>query len=209
MILAEFIEVIFHIGIWVYKSREFVGRSNIFFQSSGHSWKVKIPWQDTQALLWALAESLPRCFNSIIWPNNRYYLKCNSTWRSINSDGKQKGAELSLQHNTCKFLSGAHRKHKILGTLAHTFTRLPWVFVQILPESPLTAQAQTQAKVLAQSESYWRRKPDHTLSFSRLLFTFTFGVDPYRIASPSYHLTYPPVTGRLSGRRLFQQSSKP
>lgn len=80
------------------------------------------------------------------------------------------------------------------------------------PNSPsvttLTAQAQTQAKVLAQSESCGRRKPDYKLLFSRLVFAFTFSVDPYAIDSPSY-LTYPPVTGRLPGRRLFKQSSKP
>ena len=149
-------------------------------------------------------------FNSIIWSNNRYYLKCAQHMKKYHFRWEAEGAELSLLPDTCKFIFGAHRKHKILGTLAHTFTCLPWVFIQILPVLPLSQHRLRLRQRFwhSRSPACWRRKPDYTLSFSRLVFAFTFSVVPHPIDSPSY-LTHPPITGRLSGRILFKQSSKP
>lgn len=67
----------------------------------------------------------------------------------------------------------------------------------------LAAQGQAHAKVLGHSGSCCWRKPDYTLSFIRLVFAFTFSVDPSLTDSPS-HPTYPPATGRVSGTKLLK-----
>lgn len=74
--------------------------------------------------------------------------------------------------NICKFIFGAHRKHKILGL---------HVYLCFHPNSPsvttLAEQAQTQAKVFGAVWDLLEEKACDTLSFSRFVFVFTFSVD--------------------------------
>lgn len=108
---------------------------------------------------------------------------------------KQKGAELSLQPNTCKLVFGAQRRNKILGTLAHTFT---YICLGSSSKSLQCCQSHStgsgSCKGLAQPEPCCGRQPDYTLSFLGLVFAFTFNADPYLTDSPSYP-TYPPAMG--------------
>lgn len=134
MILKELTAVAFHTGTQVYKNRELGGRE----AASSIRAAVNLPRQDTQALLQACSRnpayiSTPSfgLITGITW-------NVHGTRRSIHMDVKQKGAELSLQPNTCKFTFGAHRKHKILDKLTHTFAYLPWVFIYIFPVLPLS-----------------------------------------------------------------------
>lgn len=104
---------------------------------------------------------------------------------------------------TCLWSSKKKQNPGCTGTYIYILTLGPHPNSCIA--TTFTAQAQTHAKALPQSESCCRRQPDYTLSFLRLVFEFTFSVDPYLTDSPSYR-TSPPTTGRVSGTRLLEQN---
>lgn len=125
-------------SIWVYKTGV-GGRSSYLLLQEWTQLKSKNAHTKHTIPSWPEAESLPMCFSSITCSTDSCYSKClQSKWRSTSSDGKQRGAELSLQPNTCKLVFGAQTRNKILGTLAQTFTYFPWVLTQILAVLPLS-----------------------------------------------------------------------
>lgn len=85
-----------------------------------------------------VAESLAVCFNSITCSTDRYYSKCLQHMEKHQFRWEAESCWAVLSTNTCRLVFGALRRNKILGTLACTFTYLPWVLTQILAVLPLS-----------------------------------------------------------------------
>lgn len=165
-----------------------------------------MPWQNKQALLSLKRKACLRVLTpspALLTGITQNAYKAHEEAPIQTGSRKVLSHPFSLRLQTCLWSSKKKQNTGYIGT----FTNLPWVLSQTLAVLPLS---QHRFRLM---QMFWHSLSPaiggsliyQTLSFIRLVFAFTFSVDPYLTDSPGY-LTYPPATGRVSAIRLLKQN---